>query len=62
MGQIESQLALAETTPQQDSPAHLLALVDSLQTGTLNENQKEAVHTLRKVILSLATQPAERAD
>ncbi len=55
IGQIEAQLALAETTPPQDNPAHLLALVDSLQAGTLNENQKEVVQTLRKVILNLAT-------
>jgi len=36
------------------TPAELVALVDSLNGGTLNENQRATVQALREGILSLA--------
>ena len=54
MGQIERQLALAEVTEQPTTPAHLLALVDTLRKGTLNEAQQETIQHLRQAILTLA--------
>jgi hypothetical protein len=36
------------------TPAELVALVDSLNGGTLNESQRETLHSLRQGILSLA--------
>jgi site-specific recombinase XerD len=59
MGQIERRLALDESVD--DSPpngGYLLALVDALGNGTLNESQKETVHTLRQGILALVEQEA----
>ncbi len=41
--------------------AELLALVDSLRAGTLNEQQVETVHTLRAGILTLAQQATGKA-
>jgi hypothetical protein len=35
------------------TPAELVALVDSLGSGTLNEQQRETVQALREGILSL---------
>ena len=35
------------------TPAELVALVDSLSSGTLNEQQRETVQALREGILSL---------
>jgi integrase len=60
MGQIEARMALAENTG--DSPltgGQLLALVDALHDGTLNETQRETVHALRLGILALAEQECE---
>jgi hypothetical protein len=37
----------------------LLALVDALHDGTLNETQRETVHALRLGILALAEQECE---
>jgi len=37
------------------TPAELVALVDSLGSGTLNEHQRETVQELREGILSLAS-------
>jgi hypothetical protein len=59
MGQIERRLALDESAD--DSPpngGYLLALVDTLGNGTLNEDQREMVHTLRQGILALVEQEA----
>jgi hypothetical protein len=38
----------------------LVALVDSLGSGTLNEHQRETVQALREGILSLASREEER--
>jgi hypothetical protein len=55
MVQVESQLRLAETeTPAPMSSGQLLALVDALQNGTLNEKQQELVQVLRVGIMELA--------
>jgi integrase len=57
MGQIEAQMEPREASP--DSPptaGQLLALVDALRDGTLNETQREMVQDLRDGILALAGQ------
>jgi hypothetical protein len=36
------------------TPAELVALVDSLNSGTLNEHQRQTVQALREGLLSLA--------
>lgn len=59
MAQIERRLTLEEsatTTPP--CSGQLLALVDSLRDGTLNEAQLETVRTLRAGILALAEHDA----
>lgn len=54
MGQVETLLALPEDVKSVPvSPARLIALVDSLYNGTLNEKQRETVQALRAGILSL---------
>jgi len=54
MGQVEQQLALTgDSPPGPTTPAHLLAMVDALQNGTLNAHQREAVQQLRDGILAL---------
>jgi hypothetical protein len=54
MGQVEQQLALgADTLPEPTTPAHLLAMVDALQNGTLNGHQRQAVQQLRDGILAM---------
>jgi integrase/recombinase XerD len=55
MDQVEARMALAEGA--EDAPptsGQLLALVDALHDGTLNEDQRETVHALRLGILALA--------
>ncbi|MDY7075866.1 MAG: hypothetical protein SXV54_02975 [Chloroflexota bacterium] len=61
-------LALAESRTElrgnsNDNPApgpgQLLAMVDALHDGTLNDVQREMVHTLRNGILALVEQMAE---
>jgi site-specific recombinase XerD len=59
MADIEKQLDLQPDATTPASPSHLLALVDALQAGTLNDGQRETVQTLRLAILSLAKQAAE---
>jgi integrase len=60
MAHIEHRLALdAEATAPVPDSGQLLALVDALQAGTLNEAQRETVQTLRAGILALAEQEAE---
>jgi len=55
MAAIENQLKLVEGPgPVPAAPGHLLAMVDSLRNGTLNEGQSETVQQLRRAILALA--------
>jgi integrase/recombinase XerD len=57
MGQVEQRLALkGEAHPLPPSRGELLALVDSLRSGTLNEKQAEAVQALRVGLLAWAEQ------
>jgi hypothetical protein len=59
MAQVESRLALQEGAEAITSTSgQLLALVDSLRSGTLNDTQQETVQTLRTGILALARQQA----
>jgi hypothetical protein len=59
MAGIEHRLGLSESTSDLPlSSGQLLALVDRLRDGTLNEKQRETVHTLRKGILALVEQAA----
>jgi len=54
MSQVEQWFYLPESRPAPSyTPAELVALVDSLGSGTLNENQRETIQTLREGILSL---------
>jgi hypothetical protein len=54
MGQVERLFRLPESRKMPFyTPAELVALVDSLGSGTLNEHQRETVQTLREGILSL---------
>jgi len=56
MRQVERLFHLSETRQMPFyTPAELVALVDSLGSGTLNEHQRETVQTLREGILSLAS-------
>jgi site-specific recombinase XerD len=56
MSQVERLFHLPEGRPVPVStPAELVALVDSLGSGTLNEHQRETVQALRDGILSLAS-------
>jgi hypothetical protein len=61
MAAIENRLMLVEEpVPAPTTPGHLLAMVDSLHNGTLNQGQRETVQQLRRAILSLAeTEPAD---
>ncbi|MCA9933921.1 MAG: tyrosine-type recombinase/integrase [Ardenticatenaceae bacterium] len=60
MTTIELRLQLTETaTPPALNPAQLVALVDALGNGTLNDNQRELVHALRASLLALAEQGGE---
>jgi site-specific recombinase XerD len=59
MAGIEHRLGLSESTGDLPlSSGQLLALVDRLRDGTLNEKQRETVQTLRKGILALVEQAA----
>ena len=54
MAEVEARLTLAEgTASQAPESGELLAMVDALQTGTLNETQREIVQSLRAAILTL---------
>jgi site-specific recombinase XerD len=61
MSQVERLFHLPESrqTPFY-TPAELVALVDSLSSGTLNEHQRETVQELREGILSLANREEVR--
>lgn len=57
MNEGERQLELVERQPQDPpSPGELIALVDSLCSGTLNNSQASAVQSLRDGLLALARQ------
>jgi integrase len=61
MAEVESRMGLQDVGDGFASdPAHLLALVDSLQNGTLNDDQQETVHALRTAILGLAEREVTR--
>ena len=60
MAQVESRLALQESaTALPLTSGQLLALVDSLRSGTLNDAQVETIQALRAGIMALAQQQAE---
>jgi len=55
MEEVEQNLILVEPEPQAvSSQSELMALVDSLRSGLLNESQAAAVQALRERILDLA--------
>jgi integrase/recombinase XerC len=59
MVQIESHLSLAEEAPTlPPNPGELVALVDSLRGGTLNQTQVETLQLLRSGILAVAEREA----
>jgi len=63
MAQVENRLNLAENAAiSPPSPGELVALVDSLRNGTLNEQQAEVVRALRAGILALAEQTTSAAN
>jgi hypothetical protein len=53
---VEQRLQPPDTPLPTPEPGQLIALIDSLGNGTLNENQKEVVHLLRQGVLALAEQ------
>jgi hypothetical protein len=62
MASIEEQSALGESADEpQFGPGHLLAMVDTLSNGTLNENQRETIQSLRAAILTLIGKELERS-
>jgi uncharacterized membrane protein len=56
MAQVEKQLDLQPGAEPPVTPGHLLAMVDALQAGTLNDSQRETVQALRDAILNMAEQ------
>ena len=63
MNQVEARMKLAETNDDvPPSSGQLLALVDALQDGTLNEDQRETVHALRLGILTLVEREGAAMD
>lgn len=54
MAQVEGLFALREKRRILYTPVEMVALLDSLSRGTLNESQRETVHSIRQGILSLA--------
>jgi len=63
MAQIESRMALQEKSANlPPNSGQLLALLDSLRNGTLNEMQAETVQALRADILALAERDAGQLD
>jgi integrase len=57
---VEGQLGLHQNEGDPaPTPGQLLAMVDALHDGTLNDVQREMVHTLRNGILALVGQMAE---
>ena len=63
MAQVENRLNLAENAAlSPPTPGGLVALVDSLRSGTLNTQQAEAVRALRAGILALAEHETNQAN
>ncbi len=63
MLQIERQLALSEdAAAESPNSGQLLALVDTLRNGTLNEAQQETVRVLRAGIVDLAERGSAPLD
>jgi hypothetical protein len=63
MAQIERQMALPEDAyAEPPSSGQLLALVDALRNGTLNESQQETVRALRAGLAALAERAAVTVD
>ena len=59
MSEIEARMEMAEMANGRPiSGGHLLALVDTLRQGTLNEDQRQAVLALRMGIVAFVTQGA----
>jgi hypothetical protein len=58
MAQIERRMGQREASSAPD-PGLMLALVDSLHAGTLNEAQREAARALRTGILALVEQDVD---
>lgn len=56
MALVEQRLQPPNTPLPAPEPGQLIALIDSLGNGTLNENQKEVIHLLRQGVLALAEQ------
>jgi site-specific recombinase XerD len=54
MAQVEGLFDLREKRRVLFTPVEMVALLDSLSRGTLNESQRETVHSLRQGILALA--------
>ncbi len=63
MALVERQIALPEDQAALP-PSHgeLIALVDSLRTGTLNDRQQEVIWQLRAGLMSLAVQQGELVE
>jgi hypothetical protein len=60
MDQVEARMSLAQgANDGPPSGGQLLALVDALHDGTLNEGQRETMHALRLSILAMAEQECE---
>jgi hypothetical protein len=53
MAQVETQMDLQPGAESLVTPGHLLAMVDALADGTLNDSQREMVQALRSAILNL---------
>jgi hypothetical protein len=63
MSTVERRLELVPTPEQPIAePGQLVALVDALSSGTLNDSQRELVHALRSGILALAEQKDNKVD
>jgi hypothetical protein len=57
MAQVENRLALVENAQiAPSSPGELIALVDALRVGTLNDSQRETLSVLRAGLLAIAEQ------
>jgi|GEM_PF-4534871 len=59
----ERRLELGPTPEQPHTePGQLVALVDALSSGTLNDSQRQLVHALRSGILALAERNDSETD
>ena len=54
MAHVEKQINLQPGAKPPITPGHLLAMVDALQAGMLNDSQREVVQALRAAILDMA--------